>query len=69
MGSLADCVLADTILILILPTHQLKEGKRSAKKEWKQVTECLKNLYQLVDIHLKYVLLVLFLYLPKYLVL
>ena len=33
--------------------------KKSAKKERKQVTECLPNLYQSVAIHLKYVLLVL----------
>ena len=33
--------------------------KKSAKKERKQVTECLQNLYQSVAIHLKYVLLVL----------
>ena len=33
--------------------------KKSEKKERKQVTECLQNLYQSVAIHLKYVLLVL----------
>ena len=34
-------------------------AKKSAKKERKQVTECLQNLYQSVAIHLKCVLLVL----------
>ena len=33
--------------------------KKSTKKVWKQVTECLQNLYQSVTIQLKYVLLVL----------
>ena len=39
VGSLTDGVLADTILIP--PAHQLKEGKDSAKKVWKQVNEKL----------------------------
>ena len=42
MGSLADCVLADAIFNSSPPTntaHQFKEGKGSAKKVWKQVTE------------------------------
>ena len=43
--------------------------KKSAKKVRKQVTECLQNLYQSVGIHMKYVLLLLLLRLPKYLVL
>ena len=43
--------------------------KKSAKKVRKQVTECLQNLYQSVGIHIKYVLLLLLLCLPKYLVL
>ena len=43
--------------------------KKSAKKVRKQVTECLQNLYQSVAIHLKYVILVLLLRLPKCLVL
>ena len=33
--------------------------KKSAKKVWKQVTECLQNLYQSVAIHMKYMLLLL----------
>ena len=41
--------------------------KKSAKKVRKQVTECLQNLYQSVGIHMKYVLLLLLLRLPKYL--
>ena len=47
----------------------LKEGKGSMEKVRKQVTECLQYLYQSVGIHMKYVLLVLLLRLPKYLVL
>ena len=43
--------------------------KRSAKTVRKQVTECLQNLYKSVGIHLKYVLLLLLLRLPKYSVL
>ena len=43
--------------------------KKSAKKVWKHVTECLQNLYQPVDIQLKYVVLVILLRLPKCLVL
>ena len=43
--------------------------KKSAKKVRKQVTECLQNLYQSVGFHMKYVLLLLLLRLPKYLVL
>ena len=43
--------------------------KMSAKKVRKQVTECLQILYQSVGIHMKYVLLLLLLCLPKYLVL
>ena len=43
--------------------------KKSEKKLRKQVTECLQNLNQTVGIHMKYVLLVLLLRLPKYLVL
>ena len=42
VGSLTDGVLADAILIPSPPTdtaHQLKEGKGSAKKVRKQVTE------------------------------
>ena len=35
------------------------------KKVRKQVTECLQNLYQSVAIHLKFVLLVILLRLPK----
>ena len=68
LGSLADYVLADAILIPPR-AHQLKEGKGSAKKVRKQVTKCLQNLYQSVAIYLKYVLLVRLLRLPKYLVL
>ena len=43
--------------------------KNSAKKVRKQLTECLQILYQSVGIHMKYVLLLLLLRLPKYLVL
>ena len=43
--------------------------KKSTKKVRKQVTECLQNLYQLVGIHMKYMLLLLLSRLPKYLVL
>ena len=43
--------------------------KKSTKKVWKEVTECLQILYQSVGIHMKYMLLHFLLRLPKYLVL